>query len=29
MGNTGFVLYDDPAYLRRTLAAVEQRLAQV
>jgi AcrR family transcriptional regulator len=27
MGNTGFVLYDDPAYLRRALAAVERRLA--
>jgi AcrR family transcriptional regulator len=27
MGNTGFVLYDDPAYLHRARAAIERRLS--
>ena len=28
MGNTGFVLHDDPAYLHRARAAVARRLEQ-
>src|SRR4051794_8374801 len=28
MGNTGFVLHDDPAYLRQARAAIERRIAQ-